>query len=313
MKCPFSRTWATLQPMEPTDAELDEVRVFLALVREGSLLAAANALDTSRSRVKRKLDRLEARVGVPLLNRGPTGHFEPTLAGQALADGAPGVLQQVDNLLTSVREVGTEPAGAVTVAVPIGMSSQNAATVLLAFHRRLPRVRVRVRRCERPAELLPAEADIAMTFAGYQPQIPVLVTDILSVRVRAVASPAYLEEHGVPRRVQQLHRHTLSSWAAPYSDPERWPLLRGGHVQVQPLAIDANMAPIRQIAIEGGGICLVPDVFPLAPAPLVHVLPGSIGAITSLQLIVPKVLVHVPAVAALVDLARQYAVPPGRS
>ena len=58
----------------------DDLRFYLALVRHGSLSSAAKVLHVAQSTVGRRLNSLEASLGVRLLNRTPDGYV-PTLAG----------------------------------------------------------------------------------------------------------------------------------------------------------------------------------------------------------------------------------------
>jgi DNA-binding transcriptional LysR family regulator len=65
----------------PLMLDWDDLRFFLALVRHGSLSAAAKELHVAQSTVGRRLASLEASLGVRLLNRTPDGYV-PALAGQ---------------------------------------------------------------------------------------------------------------------------------------------------------------------------------------------------------------------------------------
>src|ERR1700757_1624254 len=67
----------------PSSWQWDDVRVFLAAARAGSLSGAARALGVGHVTVGRRLASLEARLGVTLLNRTPDG-FVTTTAGDAI-------------------------------------------------------------------------------------------------------------------------------------------------------------------------------------------------------------------------------------
>ena len=64
--------------------DLDDLRALISVIDHGSAAAAAAATRTSRTTLRRRLENLEAQVGVPLLIRGTAGAV-PTPAGLALA------------------------------------------------------------------------------------------------------------------------------------------------------------------------------------------------------------------------------------
>jgi DNA-binding transcriptional LysR family regulator len=64
--------------------DLEELRAFLDVVETGSFLAAAKSLGVSRTTLRRRVEALEARAGVPLLKSTPQGILL-TEAGEVLA------------------------------------------------------------------------------------------------------------------------------------------------------------------------------------------------------------------------------------
>ena len=74
----------------------------------------------SRTTLRRRVETLEARMGVSLLYRGAQGaHL--TEAGILLAERGKKILQETTLLLNTIREMGDEPAGHLRVALPVGM------------------------------------------------------------------------------------------------------------------------------------------------------------------------------------------------
>ena len=90
--------------------DLEEFRAFIAVVETGSFLAAATNLNLARATLRRRVDALEARAGVPLLERSARG-VVVTEAGSLLASRGRHVLQEASALIASVREIGREPVG----------------------------------------------------------------------------------------------------------------------------------------------------------------------------------------------------------
>jgi DNA-binding transcriptional LysR family regulator len=71
--------------------DLEELRALLAVAETGSVLAASDRLKIPRATVRRRLDTLEARVGAPLVHRGPSGALL-TEAGRSVATHARAIL-----------------------------------------------------------------------------------------------------------------------------------------------------------------------------------------------------------------------------
>ena len=90
--------------------DLEELRAFVAVAETGSYLAAADSLAMSRTTLRRKVDSLEARAGVALVEGTPRG-IVLTDAGKALASQGHRMMQEMRAVLSSVRDLGSTPRG----------------------------------------------------------------------------------------------------------------------------------------------------------------------------------------------------------
>src|SRR5690606_14599640 len=112
------------------------LRVFLAIAREGSITAAADALDYAQPSVSHQLARLEAEVGVSLVQRGPRG-VRLTDAGRLLARRAGELLGQLDSTGDELAAYAGLRAGRVRLAAfPSALATlvPTAAARLAARH-----------------------------------------------------------------------------------------------------------------------------------------------------------------------------------
>lgn len=100
--------------------DLDDIRVFMAVVEAGGFRSAAKALFTSQPSVSRAVGRLEAQLGVSLFERGRAG-TQLTRHGEALRSGAPGILARVERV--RAETVGREPATLRLGAAPAAAGS----------------------------------------------------------------------------------------------------------------------------------------------------------------------------------------------
>src|SRR5437868_4203693 len=127
----------------------DELRALLAIAEQGSFLGAAVALNTSRTTLRRQVDVLEARAGVPLIVRNSKG-IVLTAAGEEFARQARNMQREFDALLTMVREMGREPAGELRVLLQVGLQPTVLAACFQLFRRSWPGVYITVRYAEAP-------------------------------------------------------------------------------------------------------------------------------------------------------------------
>ena len=129
--------------------DLEEFRAFIAVVETGSFLAAATNLNLARATLRRRVDALEARAGVPLLERSARG-VVVTEAGSLLASRGRHVLQEASALVASVREIGREPVGVLRCGLPVGLPPHALVPVFGLIHATYPRLAVHLRHIDDP-------------------------------------------------------------------------------------------------------------------------------------------------------------------
>lgn len=123
---------------------LDDLRVFVAVCRAGSLSAVARELDCTQSAVSQHVKRLERETGVSLLERQPRG-VVPTQAGLVLEAAAAEGISGLDLALRRLRELVDGESGAVRVATGATTVRHFMAEAVVAFRRRHPRVSLEFR------------------------------------------------------------------------------------------------------------------------------------------------------------------------
>src|SRR5512140_3473195 len=129
--------------------DLEELRAFLDVVETGSFLAAAESLGVSRTTLRRRVEALEARAGVPLLKSTQQG-IVLTEAGEVLAQRGRIMMQETSALLASIREVGHEPTGVLRVVMPVGLPPHQLTPLFGLLRTHYPRLSVHARFSEDP-------------------------------------------------------------------------------------------------------------------------------------------------------------------
>jgi DNA-binding transcriptional LysR family regulator len=288
--------------------DLEELRAFLDVVETGSFLAAAETLGVSRTTLRRRVEALEARAGVPLLKSTRQGILL-TEAGEVLAQRGRIMMQETSALLASIREVGQEPSGTLRMVMPVGLPPHFLAPLFGMFRSSYPRLSVHARFSDDPLSEPLDDVDMALHFGEDTPRGPWLSHVVMRVREGLLASKEYLERRGIPRSLEELRGHELFSWEAPGDDSRSWPTLRGTAFTVEPALITADIHFIRSCIIAGLGIGLVPSVeLPDPGVPeglLVSVLPSVVGRERPVRISVPQALAEIPKLKQVLSRVRQ--------
>ncbi len=226
----------------------------LVLVAErGSLSAAARHLGVSPSAVSKAMSRLEARLGVQLLQRS-TRRVLLTPEGAQLCQGARRLLADLAELEAEVA-ARSEPRGTVRISA----STSAGAILLLPLVPRLlealPGLSLDLHFSDQVVDLAETGIDIAIRW-GALPASDVIARPLGRTRQVVVAAPAYLERYGVPAHPQDLQHHLRLGWNYPRAIPH-WPFLVDG----RRVAVDAGQAirvndgdVMRQLALQGAGL-----------------------------------------------------------
>ncbi|MEM8744453.1 MAG: LysR family transcriptional regulator [Pseudomonadota bacterium] len=147
----------------------DDVRILLALSRQGSVRAAARSLQVSHTTVSRRLASLEDSLGVRILERGDTGQLLPTPEGAELLRAAEIAESQLNEAQRRIQGRDARLSGVLRVS-----TYESAAQTLLrphieAFHESHPEIELELIETNETASLTRREADIALRYALKDP------------------------------------------------------------------------------------------------------------------------------------------------
>jgi DNA-binding transcriptional LysR family regulator len=185
--------------------KLDSMRLFTRVVERRSFTAAAGDLGLPRSSATSAIKQLEERLGVQLLRR-TTRHVRPTLDGEAYYQRCVGILADVEDA------EGGFGADEVRGRLRIDANGHMARTFILpelpALLARHPGLTVHIGEGDRLVDLVREGVDCVIR-AGALPDSDMIVRRLGSAREITVASPAYLEHHGVPRTPDDLAGHRM--------------------------------------------------------------------------------------------------------
>ncbi|NWB83836.1 LysR family transcriptional regulator [Pseudomonas gingeri] len=259
--------------------DLNEIAMFVQVVRYGSFAEAARHLGVPANTLSRRIQQLEARLDTRLMQRS-TRKLTLTGAGQAFHARCAGA---VDGLLDASHELqgGSQvPSGLVRVAATADFFEFFPMDWVAEFLARYPQVKLDFVLSDAKADLIAEQIDVAFR-AGPLQDSAFVGRQLLGPRSDGlVASPAYLATHGVPPTLQALVQHDCISAPHP-GGHTTWRLSSPAGVmeEVQVSGrFSANTAQaLRKAALAGLGIVLLPPTMArldVQAGLLVPVLPG---------------------------------------
>jgi DNA-binding transcriptional LysR family regulator len=283
----------------------NELETFVAVVEGGTFSAAARTLGLPVSTISRQVTRLEERLGVRLVNR-TTRQVTPTGPGQSYFERARRIVADSQEAEEEVRQLHGEPRGLLRIsAPPSGLRASLVEDLIAAFMQRYPEIEVELAAESRYVDLVAEGYDLALR-GGILRDSSLTARRLLRMRTGLIASPAYLERRGRPRRVADLARHDLVVQRTPGRQP-RWPLTPRGSLSVRGRLTTNDLALSRAAALAGVGIAYMPLMLvdqELAAGLLEPVLPNAIGRDTDgMHLVYPQGRLLATKVRAFIDFA----------
>lgn len=233
--------------------DLNDVRTFVAIGREGTLTAAARELNLPTSTISRALTRLEKHLGVLLVQRSPRGLVMTDFGNEYLltCKRALRTLRDGSELLESRRE---RPSGLIKVACPITMARSIFASLLKEFLGRYPDLRVEIEPYSSGWDQEPRE-DVDVFFKVRAPRDSLRrVRPYPGTKRGIFASPDYIAAHGNPATPDELVTHTCIGSGT-------WKLSRGSKIAAPNIAFRVVVSdPVvhLDLALSGFGIAILP-------------------------------------------------------
>ena len=182
-----------------------QISTFVEVVARGSLSAAARAEGIAPAMIGRRLDALESRLGVKLLQR-TTRKLVLTNEGSAFLEDCQRILAELEEAESAVAERSAKATGHLQVSAPAGFGRQHVAPLLPSFVAEHRDVTVNLNLNDRLVDVIGEGVDVAIRIASLSDSSLVGVKLADNQRV-LVATPAYLKRNGTPRTLADLARH----------------------------------------------------------------------------------------------------------
>jgi DNA-binding transcriptional LysR family regulator len=244
-------------------ADLTDLQAFVNVARAGGFREGARLTGGSASALSEAVRRLEAHLGVRLLNR-TTRSVVPTDAGKGLLARLAPALTEVEEALDVVNSFRERPAGVLRLNVPTSASRLVLPAIVPPFLAAYPDIRLDVLTDESFVDVLAAGCDAGIRYDERleQDMIAVPIGPRIQ-RFATAASPAYLDRHGRPAHPRELLAHACLRGRFVSGNMPAWEFEKDGEtVLVEPtgplivraggasdLAVDAAIAGTGIVAL----------------------------------------------------------------
>ncbi|KRG67708.1 LysR family transcriptional regulator [Stenotrophomonas terrae] len=237
---------------------LNDLLAFVSVAREGNFTRAGALLGVSQSALSQAIKALEERLQIRLLTR-TTRSVSPTPAGERLLNAIGTRFDEIEAELDALTEMRDTPAG--TLRLTCG--DHSLQTILLPLMHRYPDIHIEFDVSYALRDIVADRFDAGVRLGESIDKDMIALPISPKVRMAAVASPAYLEQHPAPKAPADLTRHKcinirLTSSAGLYV----WEFERNGrqvNVRVESQAVFNTSPPIVQAALDGLGIAFLPE------------------------------------------------------
>lgn len=237
----------------------DEMQCFIRVVESKGITAAAERMGVAKSVVSRRLQELENRLGVKLLQR-TTRRIHLTDDGRRFYEQSRRIFEQLEEAEQSISSGQQHVHGLLRVAAPLSLTLRHLTPVFNAFLEQYPDVDLDLDVQDREINLIEEGVDLTIR-VGQLHDSSLVARKLAPVPSVLCASPDYLERYGVPERPEQLAKHHGLSYGH-ISDQRQWTLFDaegGAHYARPHIRMRINNGDvILQSVLAGFGVAVMP-------------------------------------------------------
>ncbi|QNX08837.1 LysR family transcriptional regulator [Acinetobacter seifertii] len=231
---------------------IEELVAFITIVDTGSFVAAAEHLKQTPSGMSRSLTRLEAKLGVTLLER-TTRKLKLTQEGQQFLIKARKILNELNAAEEDLQKSDQGTAGLIRIDSATPFVLHVIAPLMHKFRKSYPDIEIEINSNDQVIDLLQHKTDVAFRF-GELNDSSLHAKLVCKSRLYIVASPEYLAIKGTPTQPEQLEHHDLIGFTRP-DYINNWPIKVGDEYFFAQAHIKASSGEtVRQLTVRGHGI-----------------------------------------------------------
>ncbi|MFD2165364.1 LysR family transcriptional regulator [Thalassotalea euphylliae] len=238
----------------------DGVVIFTQVVESGSLTKAAEQTGHSTSFISKELNKLEARLGVRLLNR-TTRSLGLTPEGQLYYQQCQQLVQEAEQGLGQISYGDVTPRGKLRVSCPVALSLSYLQPIMSKYMTMYPQVDLELDLNDRKVDVVQDGFDVVIRATHTLEESSLICRKLFSSPAHTVASHDYVKKHGVVAHPSELKNHRCICYSNlknptrwEYTTPEGTPL----KVDVTPSMMCNSSEMELAMVLDGHGVCRLP-------------------------------------------------------
>ncbi|HEY8327940.1 MAG TPA: LysR substrate-binding domain-containing protein [Rhodanobacter sp.] len=291
--------------------DLNDIYYFVQVVELGSFTAASKALGVAKSQLSFRVARLEASLGVRLIQR-TTRRSHVSEIGQRYYEQCRQLLAAAEQTQRVIDEAQAAPRGRIHVACPVLFAQLLLAPILVDFLRQHPEVQVDLDICHHQVDVIAGGYDIAFRVRDSVKDSSLVMRSYGMDPQMLVASPELLLRQGRPTQPTDLKR--LSSVGVIHAEGRYFWHLQAGdgrtqQVEHHPSLVSDDLQVLYQAVIGGVGVAQLPQFVcrgPIAEGRLVPLLPAWSLPPGNVHAVYPSRHGHTPALRSFIDFVAQH-------
>jgi DNA-binding transcriptional LysR family regulator len=206
---------------------------FVAVANRGSLTAAAALEGVAPAVMSRRMDALEAELGVKLLHRS-TRSLRLSTEGAAFLEDCQRILDDLEQAQSRLSAGGAGVRGQLRITAPAGFGRRHVAPLVPAFLGQHPGLSLSLNLSDRLVDIVHEGFDCAVR-VGDLPDSSLVSVRLADNQRLCVAAPAYLARAGRPEHPSELGRHACLALSSEASQMRGWAFtVEGQVVHVRP-------------------------------------------------------------------------------
>ncbi len=256
----------------------DDLLLFVAIARAGSLIRASASLGIPKATVSRRLSRLESDLGQQLLVR-TTRRIHLTEFGATFLEQCQRVSDEVAAAGDFARSREILPRGRLRVSMPQEYLQHQLRHAVISFSQQYPDVQLEMDLSSRYVDVPGERYDLAIRMGTLSDDSTLVARRIDTLSFGLYASPLYLALHALPLTPADLAHHHAVRLLSPRGTAQPWKLTQGRKTweQVPPGTLTLNaLGVLQQLVLDGAGIGALPERYvtpEVAAGRLVRLLP----------------------------------------
>lgn len=181
---------------------IETMKAFICVSEERGFTRAAEKLKVSNQLVSKYVSDLEEHLGVRLFNR-TTRSVRLTEAGEQCVQHVRHILERIQDMESGLGQLKHDAQGLLRISGPVSFSTKQLSPLLSDFRKLYPAIGIDLQLNDRQVDVVEEGFDLALRI-GHLKSSSLIAKRIAPIRLVLIASPEYLNKHGVPEHPEQL-------------------------------------------------------------------------------------------------------------